>query len=377
MIDPFAVAQALVDFAIDAGKGKIGLVVLCGSYAKGTASASSDLDLYFVPDDAAARKAVSRSFVLGGLPYDLWGPGWPLLEAIANAESPNRPWAVSASLIADTQILWHRSKEDLDRFNGLKTRIDELCQPGSQKLMVEKALVEIPDTVFQLGQMKRAAILNDSKGLRVAGWKLVFRAANALALMNQTYFHKGWGANHKEILALEARPQGFEDLLSSILQPTSDEAILQSAERLSEAVRMLLVEAQAEVADPSPAADVFADVYPFVWEYRTKIQTACDRGDRIAAAAAAIQLQEEIASMMNKVAAGFYGARFNLPSEIVAEYEAAGLPDLVTAASTGDLPCLAERAKLLDSQIQTWLRAQGVAVDVLSTMEDLAALLGR
>ena len=311
MTDPFAIAQTLIDFAVDAGKGKVGLIVLCGSHAKGTASASSDLDLYFVPDDTATCEAVSRSFVLDGLPYDLWGPGWPFLEAIANAESQNRPWAVSASLIADTRVLWHRSQEDLERFNGLKAHIAELCLPESRPRMIQKALAEAPQMAFQLSQMRRAAKAGDTVGLRASGWKLVFRAVNALALLNQTYFHKGWGANHAEILALETRPTSLDELLAGILTPVSDEGILRSGERLDEAVRSLALEAHdTQIKQPVPA-DAFMGIHPFVWEYRSKIRAACDREDRIAAAAAAFQLEEEIAALMYRIEEGVYPSQLH------------------------------------------------------------------
>ena len=377
MTDPFAVAQALVDFAIDAGQGKVGLVVLCGSHAKGTAKATSDLDLYFVPDDAATREAVSRSFVLDGLPYDLWGPGWPFLEAIANADSPNRPWAVSASLIADTKILWHRSKEDLDRFVGLKDRIGELCRPESRPQMIQKALAEAPQMAFQLEQMRRAATLDDTAGLKTAGWKLVFRAANALALMNQTYFHKGWGGNHHEILALACRPEGLEGLLNGILQPRSTEELVQCAEELSDGVRTLLLEVQASLAEPASPDEVFDGIYAFVWEYRTKILTACDRGDRIAASAAAFQLEEEVAAMMYRVVGGVYPTQIHLPGEVTAAYTSAGFPDLRTPASRGDLPVLAQQTKALESKLRAWMIARKIPLDILSSEHQLEEFLHR
>jgi len=136
MPDVFKIAEILVSHAVRAHKDEVAIIAYCGSYAKGTASPTSDLDVYYIPDEGKA-KSLSSQFIIDGLPYDFWAVPWKFAEDIANARS-RRPWAVAASLIADTKVLYHRSQEDLDRFNALKARIKELTRPESRKIMVER-----------------------------------------------------------------------------------------------------------------------------------------------------------------------------------------------------------------------------------------------
>ena len=106
MPDVLRVAEILVSHAVRVHGEDVAIIACYGSRAKGTASASSDLDIFYIPDDGKAG-ALSSQFVLDGLPYDFWPVSWGLAEAIADARS-SRPWAVSASLIADAKVLHQR-----------------------------------------------------------------------------------------------------------------------------------------------------------------------------------------------------------------------------------------------------------------------------
>jgi hypothetical protein len=100
------------------------------------------------------------------------------------------------------------------------------------------------------------------------------------------------------------------------------------------------------------------DFYFFVFEYKNKVLSACERGDVIAAGYAAFHLQEEICQLMHKVERGFYGADFNLLGEYIGGYEEAGFPDLLESASQGDLVELARQVRRLDERVQEWFESQ-------------------
>jgi hypothetical protein len=375
MTDVFKIADILVSHAVQVHGNEIALIVYYGSYAIGTATSTSDLDLYYVPDDGKAE-SLSTTFVIGDLPFDFESMPWTVLENIANAKSRN-PWAVSASQVADAKVLYYRSKADLERFNSLKARIAELTRPETRGYMVKRGLEEFKTTLFQLGQMRLAVAQNDMPGLYWAGWQFAASAVNCLALVNQTYFSKGWGANMPQILAILHRPADLETMLNGILQPQSPRQVMEFADQLASQVRKILLVEQASLAKPSDAKEAFVDFYFDVHEYKTKVLSSCERGDRLAASAAAFALQQLICELMNKVDKGFYGTDFNLLGEYLDGYLNAGFPDLTMFAALGDLPALARQVQLLDEKAKEWFTSRSVELNILESETALFQFLNR
>lgn len=373
MSDVFEIAEILISHAVRAHKDEVAIIAYYGSHARGLASPTSDLDIFYIPDEGKAGSLCSQ-FIIDGLPYDFWPVSWKFAEDIANARS-ERPWAVAASLIADAKVLYHRSQQDLDRFNALKARIAELTRPESRSIMVERALDEFKNTLFQLGQMRFAADGDDVAGMRWAGRKFVNSAVNCLALVNQTYFTKGWGANLSQVLAMVQKPDGLEDLIRAIIMPQDPGRMLEEADRLAQEVREILRTAQASISEPDDAQDVFKDFYFFVFEYKNKVLAACERRDVIAAGYAAFLLQEEICQLMNKVENGFYGTDFNLLGEYSGGYEKADFPDLLESASQGDLVELARQVRQLDQKVREWFESHSIELNILDSEEELRRFL--
>lgn len=257
MSDVFEVAEILVSHAVRAHKGEIAIIAYYGSYATGLASPTSDLDIFYIPDDGKAG-SLSSQFVFDGLPYDFWPLSWEFAERIANAR---HSWAVAASLIADARVLYYRSQRDLDRFNALKTRIAELMGPNGRKTMIQQALDEFKNTLFQLGQIRLAVAGDDVVGMRWACWKFVNSIVNCLALVNQTYFMKVWETNLSQISKMPQKPDGLEDMIREIIMQKNTGSVLEVADRLAEEVREILLAAQASISEPSDAKDVFKDFY--------------------------------------------------------------------------------------------------------------------
>jgi hypothetical protein len=265
----------------------------------------------------------------------------------------------------------------LDRFNALKARIQELTRPESRQIMVGRALDEYQTTLFQLGQMRLAQAGGDLAGMYRASWELVNRAVNCLALVNQTYFSKGWGANWPQILEMPLKPQGLEQIMRNIVTPQDADNALQEADKLAKEVHGILLEAQASLAKPAAPKEVFDYFYYYVVEYKHKVLSACQRQDTLAAGSAALHLQELLCQLMNKVERGFYGAAFNLLGEYAGGYARAGFPDLLTPASQGNLAELAEQTRLLDEKVREWFESHSVELGILASEDELGRFLKR
>ncbi|AKI97675.1 nucleotidyltransferase domain-containing protein [Kosmotoga pacifica] len=371
MPDVFKIAEILVSHAVQAHKDEIAIIAYYGSYATGLASPTSDLDIFYIPDDGKAG-SLSSQFVFGNLPYDFWPLSWEFAERIANAR---HNWAIAASLIADAKVLYYRSQKDLDRFNALKARITELMGPNGRKTMIQQALEEFKNTLFQLGQMRLAVDGNDAISMHWAGLKFVNSVANCLALVNQTYFTKAWENNLIQISKMSQKPDGFEDMIKEIITQKDTKRALEVADRLAKEVRKILLSAQFSISEPSDPKDVFKDFYFFIFEYVNKVLSACKRNDVIAAKFSAFQLQEEICQLMNKIENGFYGTNFNMLNEYSEAYEKAGFPDLLKPASKGDLVELARQAQQLDKKAREWLENHSIELNILRNEEELRQFL--
>lgn len=371
MPDVFKVAEILVSHAVSAHGDDIGIIAYYGSHAKGLASAASDLDIFYIPDEGKAR-TLSSQFVLDDLPYDFWPLSWERAEAIADAK---REWAVSASLIADAKVLHHRSQSDFDRFNGLKGRIAELMGPAGRKTMIERALDAFKSTLFWLGQVRLALAADDVPGMRWAGLNFVNSAINCLAMVNQTYFTKGWGTNLPQVMEMRRKPDRLDEMVRGITMAEGTGTVVDSADRLAKDVRGILIAAYEELYEPRNPKDVFKDFYFFVFEYTNKILSASERGDAMAANAAAFLLQYELCNMMNQVEKGCWASDVQLLGEYSGPYRKAGFPDLLELAARGDLEGLAQQVRRLDEKAKEWLQSRSIPLNILSSEEGLRRFL--
>ncbi len=373
MPDVFRTAEILISHALETHPGEIAIVAYYGSYARNTASASSDLDLYYIPDPGKALN-LSCQFILEGLPYDFWPVSWTFLEEIASAKS-RRPWAVAAPLLAYAKPLYHRSQEDLDRFIALKAQLQELTRPEKRGTMIGRALDAFKNLLLNLEHMRLAAAGDDHPGLRWFALRFVNSAANCLGLVNQTYFSKGWGANWPQVLDLPLKPAGFSDRVEAILLSAQPRHALEQAESLARELRETLYQAQTSEVEPLAAQEALKDFYYFVFEYKNKILSACRRGDQMAALYAAFHFQEVLVGVMNQVEKGFYGGDFNRLDELVTGYRSAGFPDLIPAASRGDLEELAQLVQVLDQKMQEYLQDRAIDLNIIPDEEALRRFL--
>ena len=66
MADVFRIAEILVSHAVRVHRDEVAIIAYYGSYAKGLASPTSDLDIFYIPHEGKAE-SLSSQFVLDGL----------------------------------------------------------------------------------------------------------------------------------------------------------------------------------------------------------------------------------------------------------------------------------------------------------------------
>ena len=241
MVDVFKLADAFIEHVLKTHRDQVALIGYYGSYATGTATPQSDLDLIYVPDNMESTQNLYNSFVIDGRPYEFWPISWERLERIAKAQEH---WPVSAGLLMNLKILHHRSEEDLDRIKALKTITLELQTPEKKTEMVEKALNGFTLVLNNLGKLRLEVKKGHLTGVRWSGWEVVTSCVECLALANQTYFNKGWGSNYEELLKLKERPRELDEYIVDITTSDDPSEVLRISEQLAYETREIILESQ-------------------------------------------------------------------------------------------------------------------------------------
>lgn len=365
MTDVWLAAHAIIASAKQKLGDEIALIVHTGSRLRGTHSAYSDLDLYYVP---AADTAAHCTVLYAGTPIDFFPLSWSRLAGFANYEQP------LTSLIADAQVLYARSPADLARFEQLQARIAELQLPEQRLLMVNKAIALFKQTGYHYYLLDVECPADATFAWKREAWKLVEIVLHALAVLNQTFYHSACGKNLAEVLALPKRPAQIAELIETIVQATDYAAVKAAIRTLLHETKQLLAAEHQALVTPTPFAEQFCAYYPEIREQFNKIWAACARQDALRALAAIVQIQNEVADFLSRTADGRSAAELGTYHDYSAAYQALGLPDLLPYLNIQDFAGLRQATEVFDAQIQALLTHQGVALNTLSTPDELAKL---
>jgi hypothetical protein len=268
-------------------------------------------------------------------------------------------------------VLYTRSDADLARLNGLKAGIAELQKPEQKPQMVRRALEHFKQVLFHLGNLHLAAEEGDFCSLRRAGWNVVMSAVECLALVNQTYFKRGWDNNLEEILQLAVKPANLESMILTIATSPEPAQIVQAGQMLARTTRTLLLQTQEEIATQSRMADFFTDYYPEIRDKVNKLLVRCEKNRAVGASWVAAFLQDEVSLSMEQVLKGVDYFDFNLYSEYATHYRQLGIPELIQYTANGEAALLAAQAERFDQAIREWLHCEAIPLNILESVEAL------
>jgi len=371
MFDVFAVADLLVEQAIESHGEEVDIIGYYGSRARGDARDDSDLDIFYIPAHGA-NPPIARTFLLDDVLFDFWPIKWDTMEGFATGRI--RGWAFAPALVHQAKILHARSSEQAMRFAKLQQRVVELQQPEARPQMVRRSLETYGRVQAHVANLRLAVVEGDLGSIQYAGWKVVAGVWECLALANQVFFERGLARSLSAADTFQEKPDGLEQLVLTITTSPDPGQILRASVELARSTRQVLRRIQGAIPSEATYREQFRQCYPEIRDDLGKLLNACERGDPVAASAEAWLLQSEVALMLSQTTEGMPHGDFNLYGEFGSLYRELGLPDLMRFARQ-DLEALAEQTTLFDKKLRRFLEDQSVDLCEINTLAELRDFL--
>lgn len=251
MICRIVVERARRDFPKD-----IDLIAGTGSYFRGEGDEYSDIDLLIVPCTERG-KAISHSFILNGIGYDLYCTSWQQLEDMATFS----PYAMVSHVI-DPQILYARSPEQRTRFERLRQKAKQMAkEKPSKAACIQKATIPLAKAQEFLGKLVISK--NRSRSFYFAG-RILQELQEALFLLNGSYLKGSARCAEQELAQLPWIPQCYGTLCEQV-RMAKDLVSLQKA--VKEAVTSVadLIKSKTEVRPLSPQPGILEEFHSNYW----------------------------------------------------------------------------------------------------------------
>lgn len=255
----------------------VSLVCIYGSYLSGTMNSLSDVDCYFVPRTERGYE-FSRTFILGGVGYDIFPMSWERLEDIAALHSNMQP------LVCDVEIIYCGDKAALARFNRLK---ETVMKNLNDDHYVRGIAAEKLSTAAQKLDLAQQSISPSGK-LKYTAWALTL-LADAMTVTQNDYFHQGMKKQFEDISA--RCPEWFSQGYRKVIEFGKAEDAVERASSLLEKVceyigiEITPPEQQSEACIESSGINtaVLAEFYQEICSTFNKIYVCCESGNYILA----------------------------------------------------------------------------------------------
>jgi hypothetical protein len=115
----------------------------------------------------------------------------------------------------------------------LRETISVQQESGNRRKLVEKSESELRNVYVHLYKLSRASDSLNLTFYRIESHAVLTKVLHSLALLNQTYFTKGFGKNKDQIVHLPIRPDRLESYMNTIMHSYIAADILQACEQLT------------------------------------------------------------------------------------------------------------------------------------------------
>ncbi|WP_274365849.1 nucleotidyltransferase domain-containing protein [Paenibacillus thermotolerans] len=365
MVDVFAVADIIVGHIRKHYPDDVAVVGYYGSYLQGRATERSDLDFFFIPATPRGRE-VELQFIIDGISFDFWPIGWERAERMAAYED----W--STTVIADCELLYVRSDDDLDRFMNLREKIRDMGEASHALTLTNRAEEALRDCMIGLAQCRLAGDSPDLSYCRTQGREIATGIFKALALVNQTYYTRMWGHFREQVRKLPIKPENLERDLDVIMFSRSPDEIMSSCESLIAETMRLIANRKKEFIGQRSYKDRMKGYYEEERGMLNKLLTACERGHYETAFFGAVGVQEGLAGMLFASEKGRWPG-ISEAGECRELYHRFGYPDLAALLDPADFEPLRLAVLQLIEKLESRLREEEVPVNRFGSVADFEA----
>lgn len=287
--------REILDVLLDTIKTKysndISIMIIYGSCVNGTAHENSDLDIIFIPKTENGWK-LSKTFILDGIGYDIWGTTWNQLEKFANFED------MKVSVIAESQLVYYASYEDKQKYENLKNQIKSITDGILTHDLLEKAKTHLNKAKQYYGELCFEVNLVSAGGI-------LMEICDTICLLNHTYLHFGGKRIIEELSDYEKLPEGFVETYNAVIEQVK--AIKENCAILIKSTERLLLDLENKTLLPPPD---FSGLYEEISSHWNKIRLACSNGDAKGAFISATSLQYELDCVQNQLRTDIDDLRF-------------------------------------------------------------------
>ncbi|NUU62442.1 hypothetical protein [Paenibacillus agri] len=368
MLKVFEVAKSLLNHIEKVYAEEIAIVAYYGSYAQGTETKRSDLDFFFIPATPKGYDA-SIQFIIDDISFDFWPISWERAERMASFQEDK------TTIITDCKLLYTRSDEDRARFLKLRETTSALQASVNAQKMIEKAEAELRDVYVHLYKLTRAKEYGSLTFYRTEAHGILTKIFLSLALLNRTYYSKGFGKNMEQILSLQIKPVRLESYIETITRSGVNADILEACEALvADTLELIIVQKEKHYSNPA---------YPhrmkgFYEEEKgvlDKIITACEANDFDTAFFSAVHVQDVIAAFLFYAETGHWPSDYTTDFKYQEQYLQLGFPNLVSLLHSQDLSQLQAATERLSTMLEAYLRSKGVDINRFEDVEQFVVFL--
>lgn len=362
MVDVFVVADIIVKHIKTHYPQDVAIVGYYGSYLQGRATERSDLDFFFIP--ASPRgKQVELQFIIDGISFDFWPIGWERAERMATSED----W--STTIIADCELLYVRSEEDLSKFMKLRETISSMGEPFNTLTLVNRAAVVVRDCFTSLMKFRLAGESMDLSFCRTQAQEIAAHIFRSLALINQTYYTRMWGHYREQARNLAMKPEQLDLYLDTIMFSHSKDEIKSACEKLTLDTLNLISERRNKLKGLRSYQDWMKGYYEEERGMLNKLLTACEKGHYETAFFVATGVQDGLARILYAAEKGRWPGIFDL-GEYREFYHRFGFPDLTALLDPKDLEPLRIAVLQLIEKLENHLRTEGVSLNQFGSVTE-------
>ncbi|ACT02751.1 hypothetical protein [Paenibacillus sp. JDR-2] len=365
MVDVFAVADIIVEHIKTHYSEDISIVGYYGSYLQGRATERSDLDFFFIPATDKGRQAECQ-FIIEGISFDFWPIGWDRAERMAASEEWN------TTIIADCQLLYVRSEDDLARFVALRDRISGMGSESNACFMVNKAESVIKECLVGLANLRIFADSKDLSYSRIQAQEITGNIFKSLGFLNQIYYKRSWGHYREQVRDLKVKPEQLDQYLDTIMFSHSPDEILLACEEMTADTIRVTSEKRNSLEEKRSYKERMKGYYEEERGMMNKLLTACEKGHYETAFFVAAGLQDGLARIMYAAEKGRWPGLVDI-GDYREYYVRYGYPDLVSLLDPTNFEPLRLAVLQLIVKLEKHLIAEGVALNRFDSVVEFEA----